>query len=266
MTGTGEPAPASPGSVIVTFAGLYLRDAGGWIAVADLIGLLEAAGLAPSAVRQALVRLKSRDFFAGDRRHGRAGYVLTEAGWADLEIGDDRIWRFGDAAEADGWVLAVFSVPEESRAQRHRLRSRLSWLGFGSVSAGVWIAPAGLADRARTQLAGAGLGEYVTWFTGQHLDRPDVAAWWDLDGLRSLYSAFLARWGPSTPCAGPAAAFAGYLRLVDDWRQFPRIDPGLPAALLPPHWPGRVAFGLFSQLRDTWSGQAQSFVSRQLQL
>ncbi|SDO83130.1 transcriptional regulator, PaaX family [Nakamurella panacisegetis] len=264
MTAAGDAAPASPGSLIVTFAGLYLRPIGGWIAVADLITLLGAAGVAPNAVRQALVRLKSRDFLAGERRAGRAGYALTEAARADLETGDRRIWRFGEAEPTDGWVLAVFSVPEHARAERHRLRTVLSWLGFGTVGAGVWIAPAALAAPAREQVSAAGLGAYVTWFAGATLELADAAAWWDLEELRRLYSEFLDRWRDVDATTEPGAAFAGYLKLVDDWRQFPRIDPGLPAGLLPPDWPGRRAFRTFSGLRDRWSDIAADFVSRSL--
>ena len=54
-------------------------------------------------------------------------------------------------------MLAVFSVPEADRHLRHRLRTELSWLGFGTVSPGVWIAPRPLADPTRALLTDAGL-------------------------------------------------------------------------------------------------------------
>ena len=57
----------SPGSLIVSFAGSYLREIGGWIAVADLIRCLAPVGVAEPSVRQALVRLKSRGFLAAER-------------------------------------------------------------------------------------------------------------------------------------------------------------------------------------------------------
>lgn len=259
-----EPATASPGSLIVTFAGLHLRDLGGWIAVADLLALLEHAGQPAASTRQALVRLKSRDFLQSDRRGGRAGYRLTDAGRADLEIGDARIFRYGQAPESAAWVLAVFSVPEHARAERHRLRTRLSWLGFGTVAAGVWIAPATLADRARLQLDAEQLGGYVTWFSAEPLQAADVAQWWDLAALRALYDAFLEQWSDVAPPTDDGAAFAAYLRLVDSWRRFPRIDPGLPASLLPSGWEGRRAFELFATARDRWSAAASRFVTAQV--
>jgi phenylacetic acid degradation operon negative regulatory protein len=263
-SGDPEPATASPGSLIVTFAGLYLRDIGDWIAVADLLALLESAGQPAVATRQALVRLKSRDFLRSERQGGRAGYRLTDAGRADLEVGDARIFRYGQAPESAGWVLAVFSVPEQARAERHRLRSRLSWLGFGTVAAGVWIAPATLADRARAQLESQGLGGYVSWFSAEPLQPADVNSWWDLEALRSLYSAFLHQWSTVDPPLDDAAAFAAYLQLVDSWRRFPRIDPGLPESLLPPGWAGRRAFDLFAACSYQWRASAARFVAARL--
>lgn len=258
MIAEAEPITVSPSSLIVTFAGLHLRRLDGWIAVADLITLLGRAGQPETAIRQALVRLKSRGFLASATRQRRAGYELTAAGRADLAIGDTRIFRFGQASAADGWVLVVFSVPEFARAQRHLLRTQLSWLGFGTVSAGVWIAPAPLAERARDLLAGLDLDRYVTWFTGQTIDDAPVDRWWDLNSLQASYSEFLRRWERVVP--DESGAFAGYLQLVDQWRQFPRIDPGLPAHLLPPDWNGRRAFEVFAALRSGWETSAARVV------
>ena len=91
-----------------------------------------------------------------DRRDGAAGYALSALGRGILAEGDRRIFDRPRARLGDGWLLAVFSVPEPERRRRHTLRSRLTWLGFGTVSAGVWIAPGHLAGetargaRART--------------------------------------------------------------------------------------------------------------------
>lgn len=269
----------------MTFAGCYLRRIGGWVAVADLIALLSLVGVSEPAVRQAIRRLRSRGFVHAERRGGVAGYALTPAGAADLEPGDERIFRYGQASVDDGWVLAVFSVPESERGRRHRLRSHLGWLGFGTVGSGVWAAPAGLADAARQLLSANGLGDYVTWFHARALDPVDASSWWDLEALRAQYLAFTAQWEPLTGTDsaggrgaaqdghgagdghggghgghdGPrdaipdgAGAFAHYVRLVDSWRLFPRIDPGLPAELLPDDWPGPRAWEIFASLRERW--------------
>lgn len=245
----------SPGSLIVSFAGSYLRELGGWIGVADLISCLRGVGLTDPTVRQALLRLKARGFLVAERRAGVAGYRLTEAGLHDLSTGDRRIFRQSQATAADGWVLAVFSVPETDRHLRHRLRTELSWLGFGTVSPGVWIAPGPLAGPARELLADAGLDGYVTWFAAQQLTEIKVAAWWDLPSLRTQYEAFLDgyRSAVSVSELPPGEDFAHYLRLIDSWRLFPRLDPGLPAALLPADWPAQEAWEVFWTLHQRWA-------------
>ena len=247
--------PGSPGSLIVSFAGTYLRELGGWIPVAGLIDCLSSVDLAAPSVRQAIVRLKTRGFLDAERRGTDAGYRLTEAGLGDLTTGDRWIFRPGRATVEDGWVLAVFSIPEADRHLRHDLRTELAWLGFGTVSPGVWIAPRPLTEPTRALLIEAGLDHYVTWFAAQHLTAIDVATWWDLDILREQYETFLAghRAEVAATTLPDEQAFARHLRLIDEWRLFPRLDPGLPDSLLPANWPARAAWELFDTLHNRWS-------------
>lgn len=252
--------PGSPGSLIVSFAGSYLRELGGWIAVADLIECLHGVHLTDPSVRQALVRLKSRGFLDSERRtgpgrHSEAGYRLTDAGLRDLVTGDRRIFGRWTATEADGWALAVFSVPESDRHLRHQLRAELSWLGFGTVSAGVWVAPRPLAEPTRAVLAAADLDRFVTWFGAQHLTEIDVSTWWDLPVLRAQYDSFVDAHHPDLAERDlpDDQAFARYLRLIDAWRMFPRLDPGLPESLLPADWPAPQAWQIFTTLHERWA-------------
>ncbi len=253
----------SPGSLIVSFAGAHLRELGGWIAVADLIRCLGAVGLSEPSVRQALTRLRSRGFLDANRRAGVAGYALTAAGRADLETGDRRIFVGPTARVEDGWVLAVFTVPEADRHRRHLLRNQLSWLGFGSVAPGVWIAPRPLTGPARSLLESAGLDHYVTWFGADTLAPIEPATWWDLPVLQAQYESFLQAYRDRD--ADPAGnddrrAFADHLQLLDCWRLFPRTDPGVPEELLPDGWPAREARILFARLHTRWSPAARRFV------
>ncbi|MGR7003499.1 hypothetical protein ACU686_45200 [Yinghuangia aomiensis] len=99
----------------------------------------------------------------------------------------------------DGWVIAVFSVPESERAHRHQLRSRLTWLGFGKVSPGVWVAPGRLLDGARATLKRVGLSDYVHLFAGDYAAFADlpaaVSGWWDFPRSKSSTR-------PSPPATG----------------------------------------------------------------
>jgi phenylacetic acid degradation operon negative regulatory protein len=236
----------------MTFFGAFLRRLGGWIAVADLVALMGDLELDEQAVRSAVSRLKRRGVVASERRGGAAGYRLTAHGLAILEAGDARIFGRSDAGAGGDWLLVVFSIPEDRRALRHQLRTRLQWLGLGTVASGVWIAPAHAEVEVRRAISGLGLDGHVDLFRGDHLgDREAVAAWWDLDAIASEYRGYVRAWEPAVangrrPRA--ADAFASYVRQLDAWRRIPFHDPGLPASALPDDWPGGHAWDVFRAL------------------
>ncbi|MEV0277427.1 PaaX family transcriptional regulator C-terminal domain-containing protein [Streptomyces sp. NPDC050610] len=253
----------APRSLIVTFYGAYGRgDAhspAGPVPVAALIRLLGAVGVDAPSVRSAVSRLKRRGLLVADRTEsGAAGYALSPDARQLLDDGDRRIYTRPPARCGDGWLLAVFSVPEEERNKRHLLRSRLARLGFGTAAPGVWIAPAHVHDETRHTLERLGLAGYVDLFRGEHAGfEPTAAAvarWWDLAGLAKRHQAFLDAHEPVLDrwtrrrVVPPADAYRDYLLALDSWRRLPYADPGLPPALLPPDWPGARAADVFGAL------------------
>ena len=196
--------------------GLYARHDGGWLSVATLIRLLADLGIEEPAARSAISRLKRRGIVQSRRNGGSAGYQLSAEALAILREGDARIFRRRRATPADGWVLAVFSVPESERHRRHVLRSELTRLGFGMVAPGVWIVPAHPQDTTAETLRRLGLDGYADLFRAEHLAFGDPAAkirrWWDLDELERQYGAFIGAHEPAL--AGGPARRAGGVRRV----------------------------------------------------
>ena len=249
-----------------------------WLSVASLIRLMAELGSEEPAVRSSISRLKQRGVLESRREDSAAGYALSRRGHAILAEGDQRIFDRPRARLSDGWLLAVFSVPERERSRRHALRSRLAWLGFGTVSAGVWIAPGNLASETAEVLERHRLAGYVDLFRADYLAFGDVAEqvprWWDLNRLQGLYQAFLedsapvlARWDsarrdgsrPDSPRPDLAGeAFADYVRALTAWRRLPFLDPGLPAELLPSGWNGLQAAAAFAAIRERLAGPARA--------
>ncbi len=253
--------------LIITVYGLYARHDSGWLSVATLIRLLADMRIDEPAARSAISRLKRRGILESRRYGGAAGYQLSAEAQAILHEGDERIFRRRRAAPADGWVLAVFSVPESERHRRHVLRSELARLGFGMVAPGVWIVPAHPQDTTAETLRRLGLDGYADLFRAEHLAFGDPAAkirrWWDLDELERQYGAFIGaheRALEDGQLSGPEA-FAGYVRLLTDWRRLPYLDPGLPAELLPDGWVGIRAADLFFALRALLEEPARAYVT-----
>jgi len=280
-TETSEPGAdatarsARPRHLIITVYGLYARHDGGWLSVATLIRLLADLGIDEPAVRSAISRLKRRGILQSRRNGGSAGYQLSAGALAILREGDARIFRRRRATPADGWVLAVFSVPESERHRRHVLRSELTRLGFGMVAPGVWIVPAHPQDSTAETLRRLELDTYADLFRADHLAFGDPAAkirqWWDLDELERHYESFIQAHEPALQASGSAGtsgssppgereAFTGYVRVLTDWRRLPYLDPGLPAELLPEGWIGIRAAELFFALQALLEEAARAYV------
>jgi phenylacetic acid degradation operon negative regulatory protein len=261
---------AQPRALIVTVYGLYAREDGGWLSVATLIRLLAELGVDEPAVRSSISRLKRRGLLVPQRLDGAAGYGLSDRARVILDDGDRRIFERRRATLDEGWLLAVFSVPEAERDKRHVLRSRLAWLGFGTVAAGVWVAPGHLLDETSDTLARHALAGYVDLFRADHAAFGDltekVGQWWDLDRLQALYADFLDRHSPTVTryrrrrSTDEREAFADYVAALTDWRRLPYLDPGLAPDLLPARWNGTRAAETFFELRERLAEPAHRFV------
>jgi phenylacetic acid degradation operon negative regulatory protein len=254
--------PLRARSILFDVFGAFVRDLGNWIAVADLVTLMASLDVDEQAVRSSVSRFSRKGLLERVERDGRVGYVLSDAALAILAEGDLRIYdRLAPASGDDGWVLATFSIPEELRAERHQLRTRLTWLGFGNHSAGLWIAPRRALDRAVEMVDDLGLSRYVDLFEARFIAFGEpaelVRRCWDLDALRTAYTEFVAVYTPMLRAwrrrkleLRGEAAFADYMTALHQWRKLPYLDPGLPPELLPDEWEGTAATDLFSELRE----------------
>ncbi|MDH2391114.1 PaaX family transcriptional regulator C-terminal domain-containing protein [Streptomyces sp. HNM0663] len=261
----------TPRSLIVTLYGAYGRERPGPLPVAELIRLLAVLGVDAPSVRSSVSRLKRRGLLVSGRTdQGAAGYALSEDARQLLDDGDRRIYARTSPELSEGWVLAVFSVPESERHKRHLLRSRLSRLGFGSAAPGVWIAPARLYEEARHTLRRLQLDPYVELFRGEHLGfaptAEAAARWWDLTAIAKQHEQFLDLHEPvlrgweSREDTPPEEAYRDYLTALDSWRRLPYADPGLPEALLPQGWPGGRSAEVFARLHARLRDAGAEFV------
>ncbi|HEU5031790.1 MAG TPA: PaaX family transcriptional regulator C-terminal domain-containing protein [Spirillospora sp.] len=266
-----EPAP-KPSSLVHTIYGAFVRRLGGWIPIADLIVLMGELGVDSQTVRSTVSRLKKRGDLVQERRNS-TGYRLSPEMLPVYQEGDRRIFMTLEPARLeDGWVMAVFSVPESERAHRHQLRSRLAWLGFGTIAPGVWIAPARMLDDAYNTLDRAGLSEYVHLFTTRYAAYADlhaaVGSWWDFAAIEERYAGFIvgyadvARRLEMQPAIDDVQAFRDYVPMLTRWRRLPYLDPGLPAELLPDDWNAIEARRIFVTLQDLLVRPSLNYVQK----
>jgi phenylacetic acid degradation operon negative regulatory protein len=259
----GTPAARS---LLLTILGEYVLDLEEPVWTAQLVRGLGAVGVAEKAARQAIARSAAGGWLARDRVGRRVRWRLAPATRELLERGRQRIYGFGGIKTGwDGrWLVVMVSVPEDRRGDRHRVRTRLAWSGFGSLGQGTWISPhLEREQEALHALRDLGPAVRASSFIARHGGIGDerelvVEAWGGLDELDRRYRAFIARHTGTTP-AGGAAVFAAQTRLVHEWRRFPFADPGLPERFLPPGWHGVAASEAFRRCHRRWAAQARAW-------
>ncbi len=262
----------------ITIYGAFARDFDDWLAVADLLKLLDVAGVDLPVARSAIARLKKAGLLVSEKRGGRAGYQASDQLLAVLLDGDRRLFDApGATDDIDNWAIILFSIPESQREKRHIMRSRLSSLGFGPASPGAWLAPAKAAPDARRMLERYGLTKYASMFEGRYAGFDSleelVHRTWDMGPLGEEYQDFfshhqgtLGRWQTKAPSGRIAEenwpeAFVDYIRLLQDWRQIVFRDPGMPDAVTPFAEIRSDAFFLFSRLRSRLEGPARVYLA-----
>jgi phenylacetic acid degradation operon negative regulatory protein len=256
------PRPPSARSLLLTLLGEFVlpRNAPAWTKA--IVTAFADIDVEEKAARQALARTAAEGLLSADREGRRVRWQLTPAGTQLLVAGTERIYGFGRRLERwDGqWLVLAVSVPETQRQLRHRLRTRLTWAGLGSPMPGLWVSP----DTSKEKEVAAAIEELgVASFSfhgpfGQIGDEQQVVhAAWALEDVERGYHEFVETVSQQRPVT-PAARFAAQVRLVQEWRRFPFLDPALPPELLAATWPGPAAADLFHRRHAEWHEDAQA--------
>jgi phenylacetic acid degradation operon negative regulatory protein len=256
--------------MLFTLWGDYVVQRGGEIWVGSLIRIAAEFGLSELALRSVLSRMGRAGWLESTRHGNRSYYRLTRRGRALIAEGTSRIFRPRRGSWDGHWQVVTYSIPEAQRELRDQFRKRLTYLGFGSVSAGAWITPQDLQAEVGDLVEELGVGAYVDVFRARYVrpgDGPALAERvWPLAELAAGYRDFIDRWqGIETEVScGVAEARAFVLRfwLIHEYQRFFLEDPALPAELVPADWPGREAGRLFETLHDQLALGANAFFDR----
>ena len=246
----------------------YIAPRGGRIWTGDLLHLLNLLGVTERAARTTLSRMKRQGWFVTHRDGRQAQYVITRRGRAILEEGDKRIFE-APFVDWDGrWRMVVYSLPEERRSQRHELRKKLIWFGFGNLLPGTWVSPHDRQGELLAALANAEIEQFVTMFTAVTQSNDDIVQkCWDIETLAADYRLFVNRYQPEYEAYrdgrltfSAEECFVRRFWLTFNYQRFPRRDPNLPVPLLPADWIGFPAYHVFMAYRALLSEGMGDFV------
>lgn len=259
-----EVGNASARSLLLTILGEFVHPRHTSVWTATLLESLVAVRVEEKAARQALTRTGSEGLLTSTRHGRRVLWALTPAGAELLEEGTRRIYGFMRGRQPwDGrWLVLSLPIPETQRGLRHRLRTRLTWLGLGSPTSGLWVTPdATKAPLVHAAVRELGLESQAFAWIGPASGIGDEARLltdaWDLADVEDRYLAFLTGFRTREANA-PAGAFVAQVEVVQEWRRFPFLDPDLPSELLDHDWPGPRAAAAFHDRHSAWHLAAQA--------
>ena len=259
-----EVGGASARSLLLTVLGEFVHPRHASVWTATLIEALGALGVEEKSARQVLTRTAAEGHLTSTRHGRRVLWQLTPSGEALLEEGTRRIYGFmREGHPWDGrWLVLSVPIPETQRQLRHRLRTRLTWLGLGSPTSGLWVTPEATLDRAVHEvIRDLGLESQAFAWTGSASGLGDeqrlLADAWELAAVADRYLSFLGAF-EGRAAGSPTEAFVAQVELVQEWRRFPFLDPDLPTELLDHDWPGPRAAAAFHDRHAAWHAAAQA--------
>jgi phenylacetic acid degradation operon negative regulatory protein len=262
-----EIGSGSARSLLLTVLGEFVHPRGTPVWTSTLVAGLAALGIEEKSARQAIARSATDGVLEPEKSGRRVCWHLTASGTQLLADGTRRIYGFlTDPQPWDGeWLVLSVAIPETQRQLRHKLRTRLTWLGMGTPSSGIWILPnSARVDEVAAVIEELELAGRAFAWTGRltSIGKSDklIADAWSLDDVEALYANFLGTFGRAR-AQKPVDAFTAQVRLVQAWRRFPFLDPALPAELLDHAWPGPNAARLFRRRHDEWHSPAQAYWS-----
>ena len=266
--------------IIFNLFGDYVNPRSASVWTSGIVEILGMLGVSERATRSTLSRMKAKGWLKAQKHGRRSMYRLTARGQALLEEGSRRIFDTTPTHWDQSWHIVVYSLPQQMRAKRHELRTRLSWLGYGMLEPGTMVAAIPRSEEVQSLLRELKVQPYVTFFTQAKLEdganRDIVDRCWDLAGMNQRYSLFvkrfqteyeslLARYKDKADLP-PDESFVHRFWLTYEFSSFPRQDPNLPQELLPSNWRGSEAAELLRAYRALLRDPAQTFINHALGL
>lgn len=237
--------PSRTWSLIVTLYGDAIVPRGGEVWLGTVLQFCGHLGIADGVVRTAMSRLAA-DGWLERRRVGRQSfYGLAGRGRDTFRDASAHIYHPAPPAWAGHFDLVL----TDRTVDRDRVRAGMTAAGFGLLAPDTWIAPGGHPPATVP-------GRVLTLDLSGDAEtaRALAARVWPLDRMAAAYARFLAAFTPVRDALSRGRdvdaldALAARVLLVHEFRRIVLRDPLLPAAILPPRWPGAEARALCADL------------------
>ena len=274
-------------SYIVTVFGDVLSQHDGWLSLGSLIEALRPLGYSERLIRTSVFRLGQDDWLQVKKVGRRSFYAFTDSAKLHYEKAARRIYAGKQKQWEGNWLLVLPTfVPEQAMPA---LRRQLHWLGFSSISSGVFAHPSFDKTSLEDTLKELQLTDAVVVFNCQSIDdcsakvlKKLVQKRWHINELAQQYQQFIESYQALVdviqdenkdkdfelqPLTSSYDQQRFLLRtlLIHEYRRILLKDHELPAQMLPEQWQGFAAHQLVNHLYKALAKPSLNYIKQQLQ-
>lgn len=176
-------------------------------------------------------------------------YKLTDKGFTELSR-EFPFVRFLKERWDGKWRILSYEIPEKKRELRDRLRREVSGWGLGPWHRSFWVTPHPVVENLRELLSQKEEEQYVQAFESEHVfgDRAIlIEKVWGISKLDKQYRELFKKWHDILAREGSKTE--KFRKVIADYVEVLRADPGLPVELVGEKWIGFESFNIFKEIR-----------------
>ncbi|MCJ8319320.1 MAG: hypothetical protein MJK12_06785 [Colwellia sp.] len=276
-------------SFIVTVFGDVLSQHGDWLWLGSLIESLKPLGYSERLIRTSVFRLVQDDWLQVKKVGRKSFYAFTESAKLHYEKAARRIYSSTHDDWHGNWLLVLPSFVSEQAMPA--FRRQLHWLGFSSLSSGVFAHPCIEQTSLNETLKELQLTDAVVVFSCKTIDdcsakvlKTLVQKRWHISELAEQYQQLLISYqvlmrkvegkdkakmltNIKDPLNDISEQQSFLLRtlLIHEYRRILLKDHELPKQMLPEQWQGFAARQLVNNLYSELAQPSLSYIRQQLQ-
>lgn len=186
----------------------------------------------------------------GNFRQAPSPYRLTEKGFSELCL-QFPFFRFLRDSWDGKWRIISYEIPEKKRELRDRLRREMQGWGLGPWHRSFWLTPHPILTTLKTLTAQKEEEQYIQAFEADHTfgDRELlIEKVWEKSKLDKSYRELFKKWHDILSKEGEKVE--KFKKVVSEYVNLLKVDPGLPKELLGETWIGYEGFNIFKEIRS----------------
>lgn len=177
-------------------------------------------------------------------------YQLTQTGFAELCL-KFPFFRFLREAWDGKWRVLSYEIPEKKRELRDRLRREVAGWGLGPWHRSFWLTPHPIIENLRQLVFQKEEEKYIQAFESSHVFGNRellIEKVWQKTELDQKYRNVFRKW--HAILSGQEEKTVKMKKVVAEYVEILKIDPGLPKELIGEKWIGFEAYNIFKEIKS----------------